>query len=288
MTGPDLFGAIAMLVYLVLIAALGVVIVVKCWGAFVTEPNAGCKSISVWPLPEVFLTCIDKERALMIVALSMGAIGGTVHCLRSLYWYVGNGWFKASWLAFYFLIPLASGVLSFGILFVIKAGLFSNASSGTTDAANPYGVAGFSFIIGLFSQQAMLKLKQVAETLFAAPAPGSDALPQGEKKPTVPEFTLTPNPASLTGTKENPKVAATLTLTALNGFSEAVTLTVAGSPAGVTNLPTITPATVIPTLTRATAQLAIDTTGWPTGAHKLEVTGTSLSKTQKTIVTVTV
>ena len=33
-------------------------------------------------------------------------------------------------------------------------------------------------LIGLFSEQAVLKLKEVAETLLSKPSPGADAKPQ--------------------------------------------------------------------------------------------------------------
>jgi hypothetical protein len=61
--------------------------------------------------------------------------------------------------------------------FVFRGGLFS--SQAPQGAANVYGFAAVAGLVGLFTQQAVLKLKSVAESLLARPTAGADSKPQG-------------------------------------------------------------------------------------------------------------
>jgi hypothetical protein len=94
-----------------------------------------------------------------------------------MYWYIGNRKLRWRWLAMYILLPFCGGALGLIFYFVIRGGFFS--PQGQAGAANPFGFAAISALIGLFSQQAVLKLKEVAETLLTKPKPGDDAKPQG-------------------------------------------------------------------------------------------------------------
>ena len=47
-------------------------------------------------------------------------------------------------------------------------------------------------MVGLFSEQAVLKLKKVAETVLESPAPGADAMPQEEDSSSPPDDTTNP------------------------------------------------------------------------------------------------
>jgi hypothetical protein len=62
--------------------------------------------------------------------------------------------------------------------FVIRAGFFSPSAS--IENSNPIGFIALAALAGMFSEQAVLKLKDVAETLLAKPAAGRDSKPQGD------------------------------------------------------------------------------------------------------------
>lgn len=117
----------------------------------------------------------DEQRLLLIVVLA-GALGSLVHALRSVYWYVGNRTLVRSWLAMYLVLPLAGGALGLIFYLVVRGGFFSPQSS--FEQTSPFGFAAFAALIGMFSQQAVLKLQSVAETLFTKPEPGADPTPQ--------------------------------------------------------------------------------------------------------------
>lgn len=117
----------------------------------------------------------DEVRLLLIVLLT-GALGGLVHALRSVYWYVGNRALKRSWLLMYITLPFVGASLALVFYFVIRGGFFSPQSS--FEQTSPFGFAAFSALIGMFSTQAVMKLQHVAETLLVKPDKGVDAKPQ--------------------------------------------------------------------------------------------------------------
>jgi hypothetical protein len=114
---------------------------------------------------------------LLVIVILAGALGSLVHALRSIYWYVGNRELRWSWTAMYALLPFVGAALATVFYFVFRGGLFS--SEAAQGAANVYGFAAVAGLVGLFTQQAVLKLKAVAETLLARPTAGVDSKPQG-------------------------------------------------------------------------------------------------------------
>ncbi len=127
----------------------------------------------------IFLFCTlsvsDEVRLIFIVAMA-GALGSMVHALRSLYRYIGNRELVFSWLVMYILLPFVGSTLGLVFYFVIRGGFFSTEA--TIEQTSPFGFAGLGALVGMFSEQAVLKLKQVAETLLSKPEPGKDPATQ--------------------------------------------------------------------------------------------------------------
>ena len=128
----------------------------------------------------------DEVRLLLIVILA-GALGSLVHTVRSVYWYVGNRKLKWSWLAKYILQPFAGSALSVIFYVVIRGGFFSPQT--TFENTSPFGFAALSALVGLFSEQAVLKLKKVAEMVLERPTPGADAAEYEEDSSSPPDET---------------------------------------------------------------------------------------------------
>ena len=124
----------------------------------------------------------DEQRLLLLVLLG-GALGTLVHSLRSVYWYVGNRSLVMSWMAMYFMLPFAGAALALVFYLVVRGGFFSPQSS--FQQTSPFGFAAFSALIGMFSSQAVLKLKEVAEVLLSKPQIGANPEPQGTVNPVV-------------------------------------------------------------------------------------------------------
>ena len=117
----------------------------------------------------------SEVRLILIVAIA-GALGSQVHVLRSFFWYVGERKLVWSWTPMYVLLPFSGAVLGIVFYLVVRGGLFSQISAGET---SPFGFAAVSGLVGLFSQQSVEKLKEVAENLLTTAPKGIDtAKPQ--------------------------------------------------------------------------------------------------------------
>jgi len=108
---------------------------------------------------------ISNEVRLILIVIMTGALGSMVHGFRSLFWYVGNRAYAKSWTLMYVLLPFVGSTLSLVFYFVLRGGLFSPQA--TVDATSPFGFAGISGLVGMFSNKAALKLQEVAESIFS-------------------------------------------------------------------------------------------------------------------------
>ncbi len=163
-------GIVLITAYLILASILLLYGLVQFWPSPIpTEGSAPASS----PANFLFwtLTVSDEVRLIFIVAMA-GALGSLVHALRSLYWYVGNRELVFSWLAMYVLLPFVGSTLGLVFYFIIRGGFFSPEA--TIEQTSPFGFAGLSALVGMFSEQAVLKLKEVAETVLAKPQEGKD------------------------------------------------------------------------------------------------------------------
>lgn len=108
--------------------------------------------------------------ALFLIVLLCGAMGALLHSLRSFYWYTGNRSLKRSWAAMYILLPF-NGALLATVFYLIVRGGFMPQGVGNSST---FAFAALGALVGLFSQEATLKLKQIAETIFTRVPPGKD------------------------------------------------------------------------------------------------------------------
>jgi hypothetical protein len=112
----------------------------------------------------------DNVRVLLIVMI-VGALGGLMHVFRSFYWYVGNRTLKNSWLLMYILLPFSGAGLAVLFYLIIRGGISSQAP---TNPSSLDGYAAMSALVGMFSQEALLKLKQIAAAFFTPAEAGKD------------------------------------------------------------------------------------------------------------------
>lgn len=109
---------------------------------------------------------VNRELQLFMLVICAGALGSTLHALRSFADFGGNRQLYASWLFWYFQKPANGALLAFVVYAMIRGG-FLTGVTGDTDKLSVYGFAGFSALVGLFSDRALLKLKEVFGTMFA-------------------------------------------------------------------------------------------------------------------------
>ena len=118
---------------------------------------------------------IWEEVRLLLIVIIAGVLGALLHVIRSLFWYVGHRDLRSSWVLMYILLPFAGALLALAFYFLIRGGFFPQAKA---DQSNPIGFAALAFLMGLFTAQAGVKLKQVFETIFSPAPPGANAKPQ--------------------------------------------------------------------------------------------------------------
>jgi hypothetical protein len=107
---------------------------------------------------------------LFLMVISAGALGGTLHSLRSLFWYVGNRDLRWSWLPMYCLLPV-SGAGTAAIFFLLAfAGLY------TVQGTPSFILIGLGALVGMFSAQAAEKLKTIAEGLLTSAPKGANTV----------------------------------------------------------------------------------------------------------------
>lgn len=139
----------------------------------------------------------SRESLFFVMVAFAGALGGMVHALRSLAVYLGNRRLTWSWVPFYLLKPVLGAVLATLLYFVLRAGLFSPSAS--TQQASPYGFAAIAALAGLFSDQAVEKLRKVAEELFEKLPPQKDHYADEPPEATTGDALPTSTAATLTG-----------------------------------------------------------------------------------------
>lgn len=169
-------GIVLLIVYVIVLSVVAVYGLIR----FLPEPTSASQNAGMLPTVTFFVWTFpaSQEVRLFITVALAGLLGSLVHVLRSLYWYIGNRVLTRSWVPKYILIPIVGSVLSVAFYLVIRGGFFSGGPN--VDQTNPYGFMALGVLIGMFSEQAVLKLKDVAETLLSKPPKGEDASPQGE------------------------------------------------------------------------------------------------------------
>jgi hypothetical protein len=120
----------------------------------------------------VRIHAVQRETLFFVVVALGGCLGGLIHTIRSLTWYVGNRDFRWSWAPFNLMLPVIGALGGTVFYVVLRAGLFSPSTS--VSEASPFGFCAVALLVGLFSEQAMEKLRQVASNVFAEHPTGED------------------------------------------------------------------------------------------------------------------
>jgi hypothetical protein len=153
---------------LVVLALAVFVVLIQIWPATTGSSNSFLTHHVVLGIH----TTLNVDTNLMLVAVFSGAIGGLLHSLRSIAWYVGQRELKWSWILFYACLPVVAGILALLFFFLLRGGLIT--TEGSAKDINPYGVAAIAGLVGLFSDQAAEMLKKVFSNIFTPAPEGSD------------------------------------------------------------------------------------------------------------------
>lgn len=107
------------------------------------------------------------DKLLLWIVLVSGALGSCVHAITSLTSFLGNRTFRQSWQTWYLLRPLLGCILAIVFYLMIRGGFLLVVMQDTSDVKiDPYGIAAIAALAGLFSKQAIDKLREVFDSLF--------------------------------------------------------------------------------------------------------------------------
>lgn len=159
-------GVLILAVIFAVVSAMLVYSLVVFWPSESAHPT---KSVTYFSNT---VTRPSVSASLFLLVIFAGAIGGTIHSLRSLYWYVGNRTLKYSWLLMYFSLPFIGALMATVTYLILRGGLTSTFASSSD--INPYGFASVAGLVGLFSREAAEKLRKVFETLLTTAETGRD------------------------------------------------------------------------------------------------------------------
>jgi hypothetical protein len=194
----------------------------------ITKKDKENKDVYSYVLPSAYTyTCPAPTGSTLFYMLIMaGMLGGCIHALRSLYWYYGQGELLWRWMLMYFLLPFIGAAMATIFSLLIIAGFVDN-STGRSTALFIIAAAG---LVGMFSQQAALKLTDIANAFFTKPGPGENAKPQASLPVSGTEKSV---PITATGMDKNEGKEAggdEVTITG-SGFNTDVTMVTFGGKA---------------------------------------------------------
>ena len=86
----------------------------------------------------------------------------------------GRGDLSRRWAWSYALRPVQGAVLAVVVYFALRGGLLGTDADASL---NPYGLAGIAALVGLFTQQAFRKLREVFNTLWGVEDPDATVDP---------------------------------------------------------------------------------------------------------------
>jgi hypothetical protein len=117
-------------------------------------------------LPDPNQTSVQPSQIYLVFlgALSAGTLGGCSFGLKCMYHFVAKRWWHEDRRLWRLLSPPLSGILSLFMVFLVASGLLEIFDS--TFLEHPIRVMAFSFIVGYFSDKALAKMSDIADTLF--------------------------------------------------------------------------------------------------------------------------
>ncbi len=143
--------------------ALGVVAIYLVFVIWPTGTNLNTdRTVSAFG---IFPLALNAETTYILMVVFASIIGATVQAIGSIAQHCSKCDLTSPWAVWYFTRPMVGAGLALALYFVIRGGLLNLSTDAS--ALSIYGIAGLSGIVGMFTNQATLKLRDVAETLLS-------------------------------------------------------------------------------------------------------------------------
>ncbi|MGO1119607.1 IPT/TIG domain-containing protein [Rhodovibrionaceae bacterium A322] len=207
-----------LLAYLLLLSLLLFYLLIFFWPGNEAPGAVGSETAKLFGVIQVE---VSGQIRLILLVLVSGALGGLIHAFRSFAAFSGQRRLVASWAFWYVSRPFSAAILALLFYLLIAGGFLPDPkASGGAKPSIP-AICGFAALMGLFSEQAVNKLREVVQTLLAT----SRSEKLGDH---LSEKGGTPLLQSLAPTSVTAGQAALITLTGAN-FTSHTSVRVGGS-----------------------------------------------------------
>lgn len=113
---------------------------------------------------------LSADSFLLLIVLFSGVLGAVIRGMFSFTKHLGIGDFSFKWTWFYLLLPFTGAALSMILYLVVRGGFYTSAY-GEGLMLNLFSFAALGALTGLFTENAMEKLRQTAEVLLSDTTP---------------------------------------------------------------------------------------------------------------------
>lgn len=145
--------------------------------------------------------CLTGDGYVFLIVLFAGMLGASIRVVYSFFLHLGRKDFGLNWAWYYIFLPYFGGTLSLILYMVIRGG-FYNGAVGKTLYINVFSFAALGALTGLFSDQALEKLKLVAESLLTKTESKTS-------QPAIAKINIAPTSITLTATEPTKSLTAT-------------------------------------------------------------------------------
>ena len=114
------------------------------------------------------------EVALLLMVALVGSLASLVELIRGFVKYAGRDELSTRWAWWYLLRPVQGATLAVVVYFALRGGLLEGVNGSAEAALNPFGLAAFAGLVGLFTRHAVAKLSKVFDALFDPPQEDAD------------------------------------------------------------------------------------------------------------------
>lgn len=118
---------------------------------------------------------ITREAQLLLLVIFAGALGSYLHAIMSIATYIGNRDLKASWFWWYVSRPFLGMAMALVFYAVVRGGFLAGTPA-DANVVNPFGVLAIGALVGMFSDKAAMKLKDVFDVVFTSKDQRKDPL----------------------------------------------------------------------------------------------------------------
>jgi hypothetical protein len=146
-----------------------VVISIGCLFGVFFIVSKSCGIGTVYPASDAVVQSSDQSSLMFlgfVGALLAGTLGGCIFGLKCMYHFVAKLMWHEDRRLWRLLSPPLSGVLSLFMVFLVASGLLQIFDGNFVE--HPIRVMAFSFLMGYYSDKALAKMADVADTLFGS------------------------------------------------------------------------------------------------------------------------